>query len=145
MQCQTGPAPIPPPCATTSTLAYWISLGAAASGLGGALVGGIGGRLAMFLLRLTSDASVRGIESDDGFIIGRFDLASTAQLLLVTIILGVILGLIVVAGRLFFPKGGMPFAWAAAGGLAGGPLFISEDGVDFTLLGPLSGWRSHSL
>ena len=31
----------------------------------------------------------------------------------------------------------MPLAWAAAGGLAGGPLFISKDGVDFTLLGPL--------
>lgn len=117
-------------------LAYWISLGAAAGGLGGVIVGGIGGRLAMLLLRLTSDHSVRGLESDDGFIIGRFDILNTAELLLVCAVMGVLTGLIVVAGRPFFPRRGMPLAWAGAGALTGGALFINKDGVDFTALEP---------
>ncbi len=119
-------------------LAYWVSLGAAAGGLGGALIGGIGGRIAMFFLRLTSDDSVRGLESDDGFIMGRFDLTATVSLIFVTTVLGAIVGLIVVAGRPFFPKHGMPIAWALAGAITGGALLISSDGIDFTLLGPHS-------
>ena len=118
------------------TVAYWISLGAAAGGLGGVLIGGVVGRIAMFILRLTSDDFVRGIESDDGFTIGRFDLVSTLQLLGVTLLMGVIVGLIVIAGRPFFPKRGMPFAWALAGAITGGAILISPDGVDFTLLEP---------
>ena len=42
----------------------WVLLGGAAGALAGLLVGGIGGRLAMFVLRRTSDQSVVGIESD---------------------------------------------------------------------------------
>lgn len=90
----------------------------------------------MFLLRLTSDDRVRGIESDDGFIIGRFDLTSTLSLLFVTTVLGSIVGLIVVAGRPFFPKRGMPFAWGLAGAVTGGAILIQQDGVDFTALEP---------
>ncbi|MEP6870324.1 MAG: hypothetical protein ABI939_00585 [Anaerolineaceae bacterium] len=128
--------PAPSPRADLKTVAYWLSLGAAAGGLGGLLVGGVGGRLAMFVLRLTSDDSVRGIESDDGFTIGRFDLPSTLSLLAVTTVLGAIVGLIVVFGRPFFPKRGMPFAWALAGAITGGGILIHSDGVDFTLLEP---------
>ena len=124
--------------ADLKTVAYWISLGAAAGGLGGGLVGGVGGRLAMFILRLTSADSVRGIESDDGFTIGRFDFFSTLQLIAVTTLMGIIVGLIVVAGRPFFPKRGMPFAWAFAGAITGGAILIHEDGVDFTVLEPHS-------
>jgi hypothetical protein len=117
-------------------LAYWISLAAAAGGLGGALVGGIGGRFAMYLLRLTSDESVKGLESDDGFTIGRFDLSDTLQLVAVTTVMGSIVGLIMVFGRPFFPRRGMPLAWCVAGALLGGSLFIHSDGVDFTALEP---------
>jgi hypothetical protein len=122
--------------ANMKLVAYWLTLGAAAGGLGGVLVGGVGGRIAMFALRLTSDDSVRGVESDDGFIIGRFDFTDTGQLLLTTAVMGALVGLIVVAGRPFFPRRGMPFAWALAGAIAGGAILISGDGVDFTLLGP---------
>lgn len=122
--------------ANIKVVAYWATLGAAAGGLGGVLVGGIGGRLAMFVLRLTSDDSVRGLESDDGFIIGRFSLPDTVSLLAVTAILGAIVGLIVVAGRPFFPKQGMPFAWALAGAITGGAILIQSDGIDFTALEP---------
>lgn len=117
------------------TVLYWITLGAAAGGLGGMLVGGVGGRLAMFLLRLTSKDFVRGIESDDGFTIGRLSL-DTLQLLALTAVLGAIVGLIVVAGRPFFPKRWMPFAWGLAGAITGGAILIKEDGVDFSLLEP---------
>lgn len=118
------------------TVLYWITVGAAAGGLGGLLVGGIGGRLAMFLLRLTSDDSVRGIQSDDDFTIGRFDLGATISLLAVTTALGIIVGLIVVFGRPFFPRRMMPSAWALAGATAGGGILVHQDGVDFTLLEP---------
>jgi len=117
-------------------VARWLTIGAAAGGLGGFVVGGIGGRLAMLLLRFTSDDSVRGVESDDGFIIGRFDFLSTLQLIGVTTLMGCLVGLIIVAGRPFFPKRGMAFAWALAGAIVGGAMFIHEDGVDFTLLEP---------
>jgi hypothetical protein len=117
------------------TVLYWITLGAAAGGFGGMLVGGVGGRLAMFLLRLTSKDFVRGIESDDGFTIGRFSL-DTLQLFGLTAIMGAIVGLIVVAGRPFFPKRGMPFAWGFAGAITGGAILIQKDGVDFSLLEP---------
>lgn len=118
------------------TVLYWITVGAAAGGLGGLLVGGIGGRLAMFLLRLTSDDSVRGIQSDDDFTIGRFDLGDTLSLLMVTTILGIVVGLIVVSGRPFLPSRLMPLAWGVAGATAGGGILIHQDGVDFSLLEP---------
>lgn len=118
------------------TIAQWITLGMSAGGLGGLIVGGIGGRIAMFVLRLTSDDSVRGIKSDDGFIIGRFDLLSTLQLLFTTMFLGSLVGLFVVLGRPFLPSRWMPAAWGAAGATVGGTILINADGVDFTLLGP---------
>ncbi len=43
-----------------------------AAAVAGLLVAGIGGRLAMFILRVTSGSEVIGLESDDGFVIGRF-------------------------------------------------------------------------
>lgn len=117
-------------------LAHWITLGAAAGGLGGGLIGGVGGRLAMLFLRLTSRSSVRGLTSDDGFIIGRFDPLDSLKLMGLTAVLGSIVGLIMVAGRPFLPRRGQSLAWALAGGLTGGALLIHRDGVDFTLLEP---------
>ena len=53
------------------------------TGLGlGVVIGGIGGRLAMYLLaRLNPEAT--GVISDDGFVIGQFTLAGTLNLLVV--------------------------------------------------------------
>lgn len=113
-----------------------VSLGLAAGGLGGLIAGGIGGRLGMFALRLTSNDYVRGIESDDGFTIGRFDLPSTLSLFFVTMFLGSTFGLFVVLGRIFLNRRWMPLAWTAAGAAVGGATLIHEDGVDFTLLEP---------
>jgi hypothetical protein len=90
----------------------------------------------MLLLRFTSDASVRGLESDDGFTIGRFDFISTLNLLMATTILGAAAGLLIVFGRPFFPRRWMPLAWGVAGGLVGGAVNVHTDGVDFTMLEP---------
>jgi hypothetical protein len=42
----------------------------AAGILCGAVVGGLGGRIAMFVLRLTSSDAIRGLKTDDDFTIG---------------------------------------------------------------------------
>ena len=52
------------------SIAWWLLVGAAAGAVAGFVIGGVGGRLAMLLLRLTSPESVIGVISDDGFEIG---------------------------------------------------------------------------
>ncbi len=56
----------------------------------GVVVAGVGSRVAMLVLRLTSPAWVNGVTSDDGFEIGRFTLSGTYNLLL----LGAAVGLV---------------------------------------------------
>ena len=102
----------------------------------GALIGGVGGRLAMFVLRLTSDPSLHGLQTDDGFTIGRFS-GETVFLVLFTAGLGVIGSLVYLAVRPWLPQ-----RWRAAltglfGAIVGGSLFIRPDGIDFTRLDPL--------
>jgi hypothetical protein len=53
----------------------------------GGLIGGVGGRLAMFILRLTSSDSLHGVETDDGFTIGSFT-GATVFLVIATAFLG---------------------------------------------------------
>ena len=102
----------------------------------GALIGGVGGRLAMFVLRLTSDPALHGLKTDDEFTIGRFS-GETMFLVLVTAGLGVIGGLVYLAVREWLPE-----RWRAAlaglfGAIVGGAAFIRPDGIDFTRLDPL--------
>jgi len=47
---------------------------ALAGGIAGFVWGGVGGRVAMRIVFLTSDDTVRGVISDDGFEIGRISL-----------------------------------------------------------------------
>ena len=110
-------------------------LAGAAGGVAGLLIGGIGGRLAMFILRLTSDDSVRGIESDDGFTIGRFSF-ETAFLLAVTTALGSIAALLYISVRPALPARWRRAMWATLSGAIGGAATVQTDGVDFTLLEP---------
>ena len=56
----------------------------------GVLVAGVGSRLAMLVLRLTSSRFVRGVVSDDGFVIGRVTLGGTYNLLVLGAVVGVI-------------------------------------------------------
>jgi hypothetical protein len=102
----------------------------------GALIGGLGRRLAMFVLRVTSDPSLHGLKTDDGFTIGRFS-GETLFLVLVTAGLGVIGGLLYLAVRPWLPERWRAVLVGVFGGIVGGALFISPDGIDFTLLDPL--------
>lgn len=117
--------------------AQWAILGAAAGGLAGLTVGGVGGRLAMLLLRLTSSDAVNGVESDDGFEIGQFTLAGTLSLLLVTMLLGTVVGLFIVLARAFMPWRWVTWAWGLVGAVVGGSIIIHDGGVDFELLEPV--------
>jgi hypothetical protein len=102
----------------------------------GVAIGGVGGRLAMFVLRVTSSDAVRGLESDDGFVIGRVS-AETLFLLLFTGVLGVLGSLAYLAVRGWIPAGSRA-AWTGVFGAAfGGSGVVHPDGIDFVLLQPL--------
>lgn len=113
----------------------WLLLGGAAGGWAGLLVGGVGGRLAMFVLRLTSPDYVRGIDSDDGFEIGRFSL-DTVFLLGFTTLVGAFVGIVYVVVRFALPLAWRVGSWTVIGATVGGSLIVHADGVDFRLLEP---------
>jgi hypothetical protein len=102
----------------------------------GALVGGIGGRIAMFVLRLTSDSSLRGRETDDGFIIGDVTGDSFFLILFVTAI-GTAGGVFYLGVRGWIPKRHRALAMGLFGGAVGGAAVIHPDGIDFVVLEPL--------
>ena len=104
--------------------------------LAGVLVGGVGGRIAMLILRLTSTAAVRGLESDDGFVIGQIS-AATVFLLILTGVLGAIGGLVYLAVRSWIPPRWRAAVAAVIAGAIGGGAVIDPVGLDFTVLGPL--------
>src|SRR5688572_2551713 len=85
-----------------SSVAWRMLAGTAAGAVAGFLVGGIGGRLAMLVLRLTSPDSVIGLTSDDGFEIGVVSL-STFNLLFATTVFGAIAGVLYASLRCSVP------------------------------------------
>ena len=104
----------------------------------GALLVGVGSRLAMLLLRVTSPDRVRGVTSDDGFVIGRVTLAGTYNLLQLGAGVGMIgaAAYVLVApwliGPLWFRRATTGLASAAVVG----SMLVHADGIDFTLLQP---------
>jgi hypothetical protein len=102
----------------------------------GVLVGGVGGRLAMFVLRLTLDPALRGVKTDDGFIIGRFS-GESVLLFLLTGLAGVLGGILYLAVHSWLPWRRRATLVGVFGGIVGGALFISPDGLDFTRLDSL--------
>jgi hypothetical protein len=116
--------------------ASMLSVGSLAGLVCGALVGGVGGRLAMFILRLTSDDALHGLATDDGFTIGAFT-AATVFLVLFAALLGAVGGLVYLGARERLPARWRPLLFGLFGATVGGALFIHPDGTDFTLLEPL--------
>lgn len=104
----------------------------------GVVVVGLGSRVAMFILRITSPASVRGVESDDGFTIGTVTLAGTYNLLL----LGAAVGLIgagaymLVSPWLIGPLWFRRLTTGLASAVVAGSMLVHADGIDFNLLKP---------
>jgi hypothetical protein len=127
--------------ATTSqdarTVAWRLLTATGAGSIVGAIVGGIGGRLAMFGLRLTSSDAVLGVKTDDGFEIGQF---TTATLFLITVTagLGGATGATYFVLRRALPRRGRVLLWAAVVGLVIGADLLKPQSLDFTLLGPQS-------
>ena len=107
-----------------------------AGALTGAVIGGIGGRLAMFILRLTSDPALRGLNTDDDFTIGIFS-GATLFLVIFTTLLGIIGGLVYLVIRGWLPERGRPWLFGTLTGIVGGATVIRPGGIDFTLLQPL--------
>lgn len=104
----------------------------------GVLVAGVGSRLAMLLLRVTSSRDVIGMQSDDGFEIGRFTLGGTYNLLLLGAMFGIIgVGVfLLVAPRLIGPSWFRQLTVGAACAAVVGSMLVHADGVDFTRLTP---------
>ena len=104
----------------------------------GVLVGGVGSRAAMFLLRLTSDNSVRGLISDDGFTIGRFSPRDSYGLLQLGAIVGVIGALLYLAirGWLLGPRWFRTLTIGLGCGAVVGSMLLHSSGVDFLVLSP---------
>lgn len=111
------------------------TVGAAAGAIAGLVVGGIGGRLVMLLLRLTSPDFVNGMLSDDGFEIGVVT-TETFQLLAAMAFLGAINGALYVALRTSIPGRARVVIWPLFALAAGGANVVHADGVDFQLLEP---------
>jgi hypothetical protein len=116
--------------------AHRLAAATAAGFLAGLVIGGVGGRLAMFLLRVTSDASLHGMDTDDGFTIGVFTTA-TAFLLGVTALLGTLGGVFYLVAREVIPPRLRPWTMGVLAGAVGGVLVLRPGELDFTLLEPL--------
>ncbi|SDJ76795.1 hypothetical protein SAMN05428985_101366 [Nocardioides sp. YR527] len=108
-----------------------------AGGVLGALIGGVGGRVVMYLLiRLSPEAD--GVTSDDGFEMGRFTLDGSLNLVVVGTVLGVVGAVVYLAIRwlLFGPWWFRVLSVTLAAGVGVGNIIVHTDGVDFSLLQP---------
>jgi hypothetical protein len=104
----------------------------------GVILVGLGSRLAMLLLRLTSPDRVHGVSSDDGFTIGRVTVAGTYNLLTIGAAVGIIgaVAYQMVAPWLIGPRWFRRLTTGLASAAVAGSMLIHADGVDFTLLRP---------
>jgi hypothetical protein len=108
------------------------------AGIAAGALAGAGSRLAMLLLRLTSPPRVIGIRSDDDFVIGRFTLIGTYNLLAIGAAVGLIgAGVyVLVASRLLGPPSFRYFTVGLASAAVVGSMLVHSDGIDFTELKP---------
>lgn len=109
--------------------------GIAAGAAAGLLVGGVGGRAAMFALRHTSPDVVRGVTTDDGFVVGRFTTATIA-FALVMAALGAVAGAAYAAARPLLAQRLRVPLWTLLGATVGGGAIVQDEGVDFRILEP---------
>lgn len=105
----------------------------------GVVVVGVGSRLAMLILRLTSPGQVVGMQSDDDFTIGRFTLSGTYNLLLIGAGVGVIGACAYqwVRPWLLGPRWFRLLTLALGSGAVVGSMLVHADGIDFRVLKPM--------
>ncbi len=124
------------PARDLRTAVWWITLGAGSGALAGIVFGGVGGRLAMLVLRVNSPGAV-GLTSDAGFEIGRFTVGGSLSLLAFTAVVGALVGLAYVALRTGVRGPARIPAAALVAATAGGSAFLEPDGIDLLVLEPL--------
>ena len=131
-------APRPPAKPVVVRALESAAIGVGVGAVWGVLIGGVGGRIAMRVVFLTSNESLRGITSDDGFEIGRFS-GETAALLIFTGVLGAIAGSLYGLLRLVWagPRWALVGGAAVAMGAAAGGAIVHPTGIDFVFLEPL--------
>jgi hypothetical protein len=115
-----------------------LGIGVLAGAVSGFVVGGLGGRLFMFVLaELNPEES--GVLTDDGVPIGQFTVSGTLNLLGVTTVIGVIGGLVFLAlrGLRFGPRWFRVLSMPVGATIVVGWMLVHSDGVDFTLLEPV--------
>jgi hypothetical protein len=114
-----------------------LGLALLAGAVAGLVAGGIGGRLIMLILSRLNPLA-KGTISDDGFVMGQFTAAGTANLLVVTTIMGAIGGLVWVAlrGLRFGPSWWRTLSMPLGATLVIGNMMVHSDGIDFVLLDP---------
>lgn len=100
-------------------------------------IGGIGGRLAMALLAGTNPENAGRI-SDDGFVIGRFDLGGTMQLLAFSAQVGLVATACYLVARqlVIGPRWFQVVSMAVGAGVVVAALIVHPDGIDFTAFDP---------
>lgn len=115
-----------------------VGIAVVAGAVSGFVVGGIGGRLFMFVLAGLNPEDA-GVLSDDGFEMGRFTAAGTLNLLLFATVVGAIGGLIFLAlrGLRFGPRWFRVLSMPVGATIVVGSLTVHSDGVDFGLLEPV--------
>jgi hypothetical protein len=104
----------------------------------GVVVAGIGSRVAMLVLRLTSHDRVIGMQSDDDFTIGRFTFFGTYNLVVLCAVFGVIGAALYQWVRPWL-VGPRWFRYVTVGSACGaviGSMLIHADGIDFRALTP---------
>ena len=124
--------------ATTMNVARRLGIGVMAGAVSGFVVGGLGGRLFMFVLaELNPEES--GVLTDDGVPIGQFTVSGTLNLLGITTVIGVIGGLVFLAlrGLRFGPQWFRVLSMPVGATIVVGSMLVHSDGVDFTLLQPV--------
>lgn len=105
----------------------------------GVVLVGVGSRLAMLLLRVTSPKRVHGVTSDDGFTIGQFTVGGTYNLLMIGAAVGVIGAIVyrLVAPWLVGPNWFRRVTTGLGSGVVVGSMLIHSDGIDFNVLKPM--------
>jgi hypothetical protein len=113
----------------------WAVLVLGAGAVAGVVIGGVGGRLVMLVLRRESPLAT-GLTSDAGFEIGRVTLAGSLALSAVTGLIGVAFAVAYSVLRTGLPALARTPAAALVGGTLGGTSFLDPDGIDLLVLGP---------
>jgi hypothetical protein len=117
--------------------ARWLAAGVLGGFASGALIGGLGGRVAMFILRVTSSPTLHGLDTDDGFTMGVVS-GATMFLVFATAFLGALGGVIYLVVRPWLPERSRPVIVGVVAATVGGAAVIKPGGIDFTALEPLS-------